>query len=161
MASNQMAKSAFLGANWLLYSLCMIFFFTRIYIRWMCFRRLFTEDYLMVCAATILTGIEVTSQLFTDDIYNLMAWVNQTYDPSEPLAFLANTESMLKACGSAIILFLVGFYFVKINFLLFFYRMGNRLLRIYRIVWWSVLVSEVKPKDWRTSPFCWTQENSG
>lgn len=137
-SSDQLSKNTFLGINWVLYSLCVLFFFSRLYIRWICFRRLFVEDYLMVTAMTILTGIEAMSQRYADSIYYLMAWVNGTVVLANPVQFLDNTESMLKACGSGIILFIVGFYFIKVNFLLFFYRMGNRLLRIYRIVWWYV-----------------------
>lgn len=92
----------------------------------------------MIAAMVLLTGIEAMSQKYTVNIYNLMAWVNDPvgHAPKNGLEFLSNTESMLEACGSAIILFLVGFYIIKVNFLLFFYRMGDRLLRIYRIVWW-------------------------
>lgn len=136
--ASQLTQATFLGINWMLYALCVLAFLTRLYIRWICFRRLFVEDYLMITAVAILTGIEAMSQYFSDDIYNLMAWVNKTYDPTNFFAFAADTEDMLKACGSGIILFIAGFYIIKVNFLLFFYRMGNRLLRIYRIIWWSV-----------------------
>lgn len=135
-ASDNLGKATFLGLTWTLFTLCIIFFAIRLYIRWICFRRLFLEDYLMVAAVVLLTAIEALSQTYSDDIYNLMGWVNQTYTAPDLLVFATNTESMLESCGSAIILFIVGFYTIKVNFLLFFYRMGNRLLRIYRIVWW-------------------------
>lgn len=135
-ASDNLGKSTFLGLTWTLYSLCIIFFAIRLYIRWICFRRLFLEDYLMVGAVVLLTAIEALSQRYSDDIYNLMGWVNGTYTITDFFGFINGTESMLESCGSAIILFIVGFYTIKVNFLLFFYRMGNRLLRIYRIVWW-------------------------
>lgn len=140
-ASDNLQENTFLGINWTLYTLCVFFFGARLYIRWICFRRLFTEDYLMVAAMVLLTAIEALSQRYADNIYHLMGWVNGTYPVTtlaELVAFEAQTEAMLEACGSAIILFLVGFYTIKINFLLFFYRMGDRLLRIYRIVWWYV-----------------------
>lgn len=138
-ASDNLRENTFLGIEWTLYVLCVVFFGTRLYIRWVCFRRLFTEDYLMIAAMAILTAIEAMGQKYADDIYNLMGEVNGTYTVTNLFTFLTNTESMLEACGSAIILFIFGFYTIKVNFLLFFYRMGNRLLRIYRIVWWYVL----------------------
>lgn len=140
--ANELSEATFLGINWMLYSLCVLAFFTRLYIRWICFQRLFLEDYLMVAAMTILIGIESMSQHFSDDIYNLMAFTDKTYTPTNLGTFAVDTEDMLKACGSGIILFIVGFYVIKVNFLLFFYRMGNRLLRIYRIIWWLVSASK-------------------
>lgn len=136
--SDDLRKTTFLALNWTLYTLCVIFFAARLYIRWICFRRLFTEDYLMVAAMALVTGIEGMGQTYTDTIYNIMAAVNIKYTPpnNDWDAFYELVSSTLAACGSAIILFLIGFYTIKVNFLLFFYRMGNRLLRIYRITWW-------------------------
>lgn len=90
----------------------------------------------MLAVILILGGIEALSQYYAEIIYHLMAYVNGTA-PIGP-NFVTNTEGMLKSCGSAIIMFIVGFYFVKVNFLLFFYRLGNRAARIFRIVWWVV-----------------------
>lgn len=140
-ASDNLQKNTFLGIEWTLYTLCVLFFAARLYIRWICFRRLFIEDYFMVVAMVLLTAVEALSQHYAVNIYNLMGWVNGTYPVTtlaELVTFETQTESMLEACGSAIILFLFGFYIIKVNFLLFFYRMGDRLLRIYRIVWWYV-----------------------
>lgn len=138
-ASDNLQKATFLGINWTLFALCIFFFASRLWIRWVCFRRLFVEDYLMVFATVLLTAIEALSQRYSDNIYNLMAWVNGDYPTNtlaDLVAFERQTEAMLESCGSAIILFIVGFYIIKVNFLLFFYRMGDRLLRIYRIMWW-------------------------
>lgn len=90
----------------------------------------------MLAVLLLLGAIEGLSQYYAGIIYHLMAFVNGTalIGPN----FITNTEGMLKACGSAIILFIVGFYFIKVNFLLFFYRLGNRAARIFRIVWWVV-----------------------
>lgn len=90
----------------------------------------------MLFTLSLLVGIEVLSQRYAGIIYHLMAYVNGT----APLGsnFITNTEGMLKSCGSAIILFIVGFYFIKVNFMLFFYRLGNRTTRMFRVVWWVV-----------------------
>lgn len=90
----------------------------------------------------LITGVQSLAQRFSYEIYRLMGWVN---DPSTvPIKgifdFLRDTESMLKACGSSIILFIFGFYCIKVNFLLFFYRLGNRVGRIFWVVWWIVFV---------------------
>ncbi|ROW08733.1 hypothetical protein VPNG_06459 [Cytospora leucostoma] len=131
---SQLSKKAFLGINWFLFALCLSALITRIYIRWVCFRRLLAEDWLMMFTLSLLLGIEVLSQRYAGIIYHLMAYVNGT----APIGsnFLTNTEGMLKSCGSAIILFIVGFYFIKVNFMLFFYRLGNRTTRVFRIMWW-------------------------
>ncbi|KUI64270.1 hypothetical protein VM1G_11073 [Cytospora mali] len=134
--SSQLSQSDFLGINWFLFALCFVAFVSRIYIRWVCFRRLLAEDFLMLAAMLLLTGIEALSQYYAGFIYHLMAYVNGTATIGPD--FVTNTEGMLKSCGPAIIMFLIGFYFIKVNFLLFFYRLGNRAARIFRIVWWVV-----------------------
>lgn len=96
----------------------------------------------MLATLCIITGIQSCAQTFSDDIYRLMGWVNNpsTVPYTELYQFLRNTESMLKSAGSCIILFIFGFYCIKVNFLLFFYRLGNRVGRVFWIVWWIVFV---------------------
>lgn len=95
----------------------------------------------MIATLFLITSIESVATRFSYEIYHLMAWVNDNsiVPFGSLLAFLADTESMLKACGSSIILFIVGFYSIKVNFLLFFYRLGNRVGRAFWIAWWIVL----------------------
>lgn len=90
----------------------------------------------------LITSVQSLAQRFSYEIYRLMAWVNDasTVPYQELFSFLTDTEAMLKACGSSIILFIVGFYCIKVNFLLFFYRLGNRVGRVFWIVWWIVFV---------------------
>lgn len=128
------------GFNTFLFSLCVVAFAARIYIRWVCFRRLLIEDWLMVAALCMLIGCEALCQVFADDIYNEMAFQNgdSSVFLADPGLFLTNMESMLKACGSGIILFIVGFYFVKANFLVFFYRLGSPSIRVFCVLWWVV-----------------------
>ncbi|KAH8777394.1 hypothetical protein F5883DRAFT_543425 [Diaporthe sp. PMI_573] len=96
----------------------------------------------MMATLCLITGIQSLAQRFSYEIYRLMGWVNDPSTVPIPglLAFLRDTESMLKACGSSIILFIFGFYCIKVNFLLFFYRLGNRVGRIFWVVWWIVFV---------------------
>lgn len=96
----------------------------------------------MLATLCLITGVQSLAQRFSYEIYRLMGWVN---DPSTvPISglfdFLSDTEAMLKAAGSSIILFIVGFYCIKVNFLLFFYRLGNRVGRVFWVVWWVVFV---------------------
>lgn len=94
----------------------------------------------MIATLCLITGIQSCAQHFSYDIYRLMAWVNDFTTVKNISQFLIATESMLKACGSCIILFIFGFYCIKVNFLLFFYRLGNRVGRVFWIVWWIVFV---------------------
>ncbi|KAK2596589.1 hypothetical protein N8I77_013470 [Diaporthe amygdali] len=140
-SATQLSQSTFLGITWFLFSLCAVALAARIYIRWTCFRHLLAEDWLMIATLFLITSIESVATRFSYEIYHLMAWVNDNsvVPFGSLLAFLADTESMLKACGSSIILFIVGFYSIKVNFLLFFYRLGNRVGRAFWIAWWIVL----------------------
>ncbi|KAI3399130.1 hypothetical protein diail_7709 [Diaporthe ilicicola] len=137
-SATQLSKSTFLGITWLLFSLCAVALVARIYIRWTCFRHLLAEDWLMVAVLCLITCIQSLAQRFSYEIYRLMGWVNDPSTVKNVFTFLIDTEAMLKACGSCIILFIFGFYCIKVNFLLFFYRLGNRVGRVFWIVWWVV-----------------------
>lgn len=141
-SATQLSQSTFLGITWLLFSLCAAALVARIYIRWTCFRKLLAEDWLMIATLCLITGIQSQATRFSYEIYRLMAWVNDpsTIDFKDLFDFLSDTESMLKSCGSSIILFIFGFYCIKVNFLLFFYRLGHRVEKIFWILWWIVFV---------------------
>lgn len=51
---------------------------------------------------------------------------------------LTDVEAVLRACGSAIVMFIFGFYMIKVNFLLFFWRLGARVGPVFRIIWWVI-----------------------
>ncbi|POS74560.1 hypothetical protein DHEL01_v207052 [Diaporthe helianthi] len=141
-SATQLSQSTFLGITWLLFSLCAVALAARIYIRWICFRHLLAEDWLMIATLCLITSIQSLAQRFSYEIYRLMGWVDDasTVPIKDLFGFLSDTESMLKACGSSIILFIFGFYCIKVNFLLFFYRLGNRVGRLFWVVWWIVFV---------------------
>lgn len=56
--------------------------------------------------------------------------------------FFPNTLKGLKAFGTISVLSLAGIWLIKLNFLFFFYRLGNQI-RIYRSFWWVVFIFNI------------------
>lgn len=123
------------GILWGGFGLCTAAFVCRIAIRVICFRRLFVEDYLMLAALILLLVTTTLSQLFAQSIYGLDNVSNgATPTPSN----LEETSMDLRIFTALTVLSYVGIWLVKLNFLLFFRRLGNHVPK-YRITWWFVL----------------------
>lgn len=99
----------------------------------MCFGRLFLEDYLMIFSLFLLLGATIIGQLCVSYIYNMVAVGNGTAIPS--LDFMSDTTTGLRSFAALMILNYVGIWLIKLNFLLFFRRLGNHV-KTYRIMWW-------------------------
>ncbi|KAM0817185.1 putative glycoside hydrolase family 31 [Seiridium cardinale] len=130
---------AFHGISWAGFALCVIVFTCRIGIRVSCFGRLFVEDYLMLVALCLLLATTILTQLFVKYIY---AMVDVSNGAMPAPSFLHDTEKGLRSFGTLMLLNYLGIWMVKLNFLLFFRRLGNHV-RLYRIFWWIVLTFNV------------------
>lgn len=106
-------------------------------IRLVCFRRLLLEDYLVLASVAILIGIAVTLQRFLADIYLMMHVENGLAVPGPD--FADRMLAGLRADGAVLILDTVGIWLIKLNFLVFFYRLGHQI-KAYLIAWWISLV---------------------
>ena len=113
--------------------LCFTACSLRLASRIVCFGRLLIEDYLILGAMAILISIATILQLFIGDIYLMMAVENQTASPG--LDFPNRMLAGLKADGVVLILCTIGVWLIKLNFLIFFYRLGHQI-RLYLIFWW-------------------------
>ncbi|KAI0106535.1 hypothetical protein F4776DRAFT_668328 [Hypoxylon sp. NC0597] len=102
----------------------------------MCFKRMFVEDYLMLTALCFLLAATIIGQLFVKYIYSMVAVSNGAMPSPD---FLDETTKGLRGFGSLMLLNYFGIWLVKLNFLLFFRRLGNHVDR-YRIFWWIVLL---------------------
>ncbi|KAL1845875.1 hypothetical protein Daus18300_014421 [Diaporthe australafricana] len=127
---------AFHGIVWGGFVLCVIGFSSRLTIRVVCFGRLFLEDYLMMLSLGLLLATAIIGQLCVGYIYKMVAVGNGTAMPSPD--FMSETTTGLRSFGVLMILNYVGIWLVKLNFLLFFRRLGNHV-KIYRICWWCVV----------------------
>ncbi|KAI1370114.1 hypothetical protein F4677DRAFT_439279 [Hypoxylon crocopeplum] len=128
---------AFKAVLWLISGLMTVAFSARAYIRFTCFRRLFVEDWLMFASLLIFITISVVGTIYLQDLFNLSHIADGTFVPGP--TFEEDTIEALRAFAAISILVYVGIWIIKLNFLVFFYRLGNQLPR-FRIFWWIVLV---------------------
>jgi hypothetical protein len=124
--------------TWVFFGLCLVAFAIRAYIRYVCFRRLVLEDYLMLFALGMHTVEAVLIQLYVVYVYDLEAYGKGDMSRIGP-NFLSNAEKGIKAFGVSVNMSIVGLLIVKLNFLLFFKRLGSSIRR-FAIVWWAVTI---------------------
>lgn len=113
------------------FALCLLAFTARIYIRLKCFRELPFEDWFMVAALACHLALAIVGQLFLVDLYALLEAENGGAIGPD---FFTTSLRNVKAFGVSCILSLAGIWFIKLNFLFFFYRIGHHM-RAYRICW--------------------------
>ncbi|KAI0969622.1 hypothetical protein F4678DRAFT_463408 [Xylaria arbuscula] len=126
----------FKGIIWTGFALCVIAFSSRISIRAICFRRLFVEDYLMLTALLVLLVTTTLGQLYLRYVYDLID-VSNGVSPSPN--FPSELSKGLRSFAVFMVLNYVGVWLIKLNFLLFFRRLGNHVDK-YRYFWWLVVL---------------------
>jgi hypothetical protein len=112
----------------------------RFCIRFVCFRRLFVEDFVMLVAMAILIAIAVLLQHFLGYIYEIQHVQNRLQAPGP--SFPNHLPVGLGAIGIIQAIDIVGLWLIKLNFMLLFYRIGYQI-RSYLILWWVALVAVV------------------
>lgn len=99
-------------------------------------KRLLVEDYLMVLGLSIVISIATVLHSHLADIY-LTAKLKST--PAElphlpPRNLARHFTAAWRAVGIAVVLSTLGIYTIKMNFMLFFYRLGH-LITVYNTLW--------------------------
>ncbi|KAK3331781.1 hypothetical protein B0T19DRAFT_456129 [Cercophora scortea] len=113
------------------FALCCLGLSARIYIRCLCFRRLLLDDYLMIFALAVQLGLCLVTQLLLDYIHTFE-------DFGDGMGLVpVPAVSLIRGAFAQAILCWVGIYTIKMNFLVFFFRIGRKL-REYLIFWWVV-----------------------
>ncbi|KAK3331311.1 hypothetical protein B0H66DRAFT_546300 [Apodospora peruviana] len=118
---------------WVGISLCLVASVVRSYIRYVCFGKLLVEDYLMIGAFLTLVAIVALLLKFLGDVYWMLDVQNGRIMPGPDL--FKRMETSLRAVGLISILTVIGIWTIKMNFLLFFYRLGHQI-KLYLIFWW-------------------------
>lgn len=90
----------------------------------------------MMLSLCLLLAATILGQLSVGFIYNMVAVGNGDAMPSPD--FMNETTTGLRTFGVLMVLNYVGIWLIKLNFLLFFRRLGNHV-RMYRMLWWSVV----------------------
>ncbi|KAI0431169.1 hypothetical protein F5Y09DRAFT_330575 [Xylaria sp. FL1042] len=130
-------EHAFRAVIWFAVGICTVASAVRFGIRLICWRRLLPEDYLMLLSLLLLATIAGVLQRYVGDIYYL------THLQNGLVAAGPDTQSRvhdaLRAGGIVLVVGATGTYIIKLNFLFFFYRIGNHV-RAYLIAWWVSIV---------------------
>ena len=123
------------------FGLCIVAISARLYIRYTCFRRLVLEDYLMLFALVLHSAEAVLIQLFARYMYDVEAVEKGDYSVIGP-DFFPNSKKAFASLGASVNLTTVGVFIIKINFLIFFKRLGAGI-RKFDIAWWAVTIFTV------------------
>lgn len=127
--------------TWLFFALCIVAFAIRAYIRYVCFRRLFFEDYLILVALVLHSAEAVLIQIFVPILYDLEAVQNGDTSKIGPDFFSESRKGFISV-GCGMLITLVGVLLVKLNFLFFFRRLGTNV-QYFTILWWIVMLFTV------------------
>ena len=116
--------------------ICLIAFAFRLYIRYHCFQKLLIDDWIMMFALTLLLTVVALGQAFLGDVYTVVDFENGDKIPDA--SFPDTLLKALRGFGASLTVALVGILAVKINFLLFFKRLGTQIT-MYLVFWYIVL----------------------
>lgn len=118
----------------------LLFFAFRIYTRVKVFRRLFWDDALVFVAWLLLLAIAILGQFMKGPTYLVVAI--GTGEVLPPPDFLQQLQLYPRGQVVFFWLYFTGLWAIKLSFLLFFRRLGNRV-RSQKIIWWIVLALTV------------------
>jgi hypothetical protein len=141
VAHNDIPQHVFHILNWFFFALCTVAFAARVYVRLACFRHLLLDDYIMALALVLHNAVTVLIHLHVGRTYELEMVQQGKALPAGP-EFFTHLAVALAALGTSMILAIVGVLLIKLNFLLFFWRLGSHM-RWFRVLWWVVLVFTV------------------
>ncbi|KAL2176535.1 uncharacterized protein P884DRAFT_260554 [Thermothelomyces heterothallicus CBS 202.75] len=134
--NDNIAPTPFYVLNWVFFVLCVVAFVMRAYVRYVCFRRLVLEDYLMLAALALHCAEAVLVQLYVGYMYDVEAVEKGDFSVMGP-DFFGNSKKGFAALGASVNITIVGVLIIKLNFLIFFKRLGAGI-RKFNIAWWAV-----------------------
>ncbi|OTB16772.1 hypothetical protein K445DRAFT_312067, partial [Daldinia sp. EC12] len=122
---------------WTGFALCTVAFVGRAYIRISCHRKLLLDDWLMIISLLVLLSTAILAQLSLHYVYTEKAVLSGKQAPGADITFII--EKVQRSFGVFFILCYIGIFLIKLGFLVFFYRLGNNVLK-FRVLWWIFLL---------------------
>lgn len=122
---------------WISLGILTVAFVVRAYIRYICFKKLLLEDWLVAASLTVYIPIVILSQIYLQGMYNMAHYAKGTYVPGP--TFIEDTAFVLKLVGVNSILINIGLWLIKASFLVLFYRLGYRIPK-YLYTWWAFTI---------------------
>ncbi|KAJ8120491.1 hypothetical protein ONZ43_g2812 [Nemania bipapillata] len=132
--TEKVPEYAFRAVIWFAIGICTVASAIRFAIRFASWRRLLPEDYIMLLALVLLIAIAGVLQTYVGDIYYLTHVQNGIELPGPD--FQTRVLDALRADGIVLAVGAIGIYAIKLNFLFFFYRIGNHV-KAYLVIWWA------------------------
>lgn len=109
----------------------------RIYVRVKTFRKLYYDDLLVVIAWLMFLSSAIIWQLNKNDLYRSLA-VSTGHSYPPPIDYPQKTEKYLRASLVVLLFFYSSLWSIKISFLIFFRRLGQKV-KGQRHLWWFAL----------------------
>lgn len=122
---------------WLGVGLSTTAFILRSYIRIIYMRHLHVSDYMMLLALVMQFALASLGQVYLGDIYLMTRVQNGVVLPGAD--FLDRMTRALRGDGIMLLISIIGIWVIKMNFLVFFHRLGHHI-PLYHVFWWVAVV---------------------
>ncbi|KAI4225319.1 MAG: hypothetical protein L6R36_003984 [Xanthoria steineri] len=161
LAAPTIPHPVFLGLLWSGTGLSLSFVIFRLIVKIRSYKKVYSDDYLVVAAWILLLGSAVLWQFISPNLYDLFA-VTSGEKPLTP-DFISENADFLRSITPFSLLFYSCLWTVKLSFLLFFRRLGLNV-KGQKIWWWCVLtitvltwIATVADHDYKCSlrPLTW------
>ncbi|CAI6339394.1 unnamed protein product [Periconia digitata] len=133
-------RATFEAVVWSGLAFCTLALAFRCFIRIRVFNRLQADDLLTVFAWLLLLATALTWRFNLDGLYELAIVSSGSKVPAPN--FVELSERFLKSSLAVKLMFYIGLWTVKLNFLILFYQLGSSI-RSFHIFWWIVTVFTV------------------
>ncbi|CAG8954818.1 hypothetical protein HYFRA_00004744, partial [Hymenoscyphus fraxineus] len=131
-------KPLFLGIIWAGTAICSCALAFRIYVRGKFFHKLLIDDFFACFAWVLQLSTAILWTVISSSLYEMLSVLSGQAYPTA--TFLHSLGQYLHGSLAVLLMFYLGLWTIKINFLLFFRKLGDQVKNYYRIYWWIVTV---------------------
>lgn len=117
-------------------AISFLFILFRVYVRMKAFHKFYADDFFVLLSWLLLLATAIIWQFVSSGLYQMLAVESGHLFPL-PATFSTDSEKYLRSSVPIIAFFYTGLWSVKLSFLLFFRRLGNKV-RGQKLHWWIV-----------------------
>ncbi|CAG8975094.1 hypothetical protein HYALB_00008934 [Hymenoscyphus albidus] len=138
MVPPSVRKSTFLAVIWAGTAIGTLGLAFRLFVRVKYLHRLQFDDFLVSFAWMLLLGTALLWTVIINNFYEIANFLSgKAYLTA---TFPHSLEQYLHGSLAAWLMFYLVLWTIKINFLLFFRKLGDKVTNYYKIYWWAVLI---------------------
>ncbi|KAK5993821.1 hypothetical protein PT974_07258 [Cladobotryum mycophilum] len=138
LPANRISKTTFMAVAWAVTGISFLFLLFRLTVRIRSFKKLYSDDYLVIAAWLMLLATSVIWQIKVPILYQLFE-INRGGAPLTT-KFTDSYATFMPHIVTWSVLFYSCLWSVKFSFLLFFRRLGSKITHQYNIWWWIICV---------------------